>query len=330
MAHCPHVQGAAEPDDKVRPGDQLRGQRGGEPAGYAQVELVLVEKSLGHGGGRHQGAGVLGEGQDLRPGLAPAAARDEHRALRRGEQPGQLLHRGTRGTDGFGEGDGCRQPGLRLGDLLRLDVQRKVQHHRAAVVHRAAVGPHGVGHGAGCGVHPLGHRVDGGGKAVLVHREVRVDGRGRGLRGQDDHRGAGLGGLADAGCGVGQPAALVHREQRDLAAGAREGVGHRCRAALVAGRGERDALFDQRVGDGEVPGAHHAEAVADAEFGKGLAHKLRDVHVQLFPTMASTRVGAPVPPTIGSGATTTIAPCVGSLSRFFSEVIPYLSAPSRK
>ena len=46
-------------------------------------------------------------------------------------------------------------------------------------------------------------------------------------------------------------------------------------------------------------------------------------------TSASTRVGLPEPPTIGSGAAITTAPVGGSSARFCSWVRPYLPAPSR-
>src|SRR6185295_15436383 len=46
-------------------------------------------------------------------------------------------------------------------------------------------------------------------------------------------------------------------------------------------------------------------------------------------TSASTRVGLPEPPTIGSGPAKSTAPCGGSWARFCNCVSPYLPAPWR-
>lgn len=94
VPHRPHVQGAAETDDQVGAGDQFGGERGGESSGDAEVEVAVVEQPLGDRGGGQQRPGVLRQFGDLRAGLASAAAGDEDRALRGGEQLGEPLHRG--------------------------------------------------------------------------------------------------------------------------------------------------------------------------------------------------------------------------------------------
>ena len=124
-------------------------------------------------------------------------------------------------------------------------------------------------------MHPLRDRADRRDQRVLVDPEVGPHGRGRGLGGEHQQRGAALRGLGDAGHRVGQPAALVHGEHRRPPGRARAGVGHRRRAALVPGRDERDARRAQRVRHVEVAAAHDAEGVSDAEPGERPSRRAR-------------------------------------------------------
>src|SRR5690606_18402456 len=133
--------------------------------------------------------------------------------------------------------------------------------------------------------------------------------------------------LGDAGDGVGEPAALVHRQHADAAAGAGVGVGHGGGPALVPRRDVGHPGRAQRVRHVEVAAAHHPERVARAQLGDGPPDELGDPHRS---TSASTRAGLPEPPTIGSGPATTTAPVGGSWARFCSWVSPYFPAPSRK
>ena len=149
VAHGPHVQRAAEPDDEIGVGDQFGRERGGESAGDAEVEVVLVEQALGHGRGRHQRTGVLRPGPGSRPG--PRARRVRPRTPGAGRRPAARPGHCTEAREGRIGSAGAmadRRSSLVVGDILRLDVQRQVQHHRPAVVHRAAVGADGVRDGA--------------------------------------------------------------------------------------------------------------------------------------------------------------------------------------
>ena len=107
VAHRPHVQGAAPPDDQVGAVDQLGGERRGEPAGHVQRPRVAVEQSFGDRGRGDERPGRLGE---LFEGAAAAGAAStptghEHGALRpveRFEEDGQVVgarcHRLVLGT----------------------------------------------------------------------------------------------------------------------------------------------------------------------------------------------------------------------------------------
>ena len=318
----PHVQRAAPADHQVRVPDQLDGQRRGEPAGDAERELVAHEQSVGDGRRREQGAGRRAERPQLTAGPACAATGDEHRALRGRDQGGQLVDRSGRRPDRRQHGN-RRQRGVRDGGGLH--VERQVQHHRAPLLDGRPVGPDDVRGRRFGRVHPVRDRADGRDQRVLVDAEVRADGGRAGLGGEHEQRGAALRGLGDAGHGVGQPAALVHRQHRGAAGRPRPRVGHRRGAALVPGRDERDTGGTQRVRDVEVAAAHDAERVPDAEPGQCRADELRDGHLS---TSASTRAGLPDPETIGSGPAITTAPVAGSRARFCSWVSPYLPAPS--
>src|SRR5690606_13649600 len=98
----------------------------------------------------------------------------------------------------------------------------------------------------------------------------------------------------------------------------------------------------------EVPAADYAEHMPGAQVGQYATHHIGDCGTVYRPTRrtgrllrgrhprapsgsitASTRAGLPVPPTIGNGVTTSIAPTAGNRPRLRSEVMPYLSLPRK-
>ena len=186
---------------------------------------------------------------------------------------------------------------------LGLHVERQVEDHGAAFLGGAPHRPHNILDRGRRGQHPVGECADRGGERRLIDVEVRP--RSGGLGGEHEHRGAALGRFGDAGHGVGQAATLVDRQHAELAAGARVSVRHGGRAALVPGRDIPGAARDHRIGDVEVAAADHTEDVVGPQTGQGAPHRLRDRHRS---TRASTRVGLPEPPTIGSGAASSTAP----------------------
>ena len=191
--------------------------------------------------------------------------------------------------------------GPSCGARARPGRQRHHQHDRPPLDLRAPPGSGGVGDGAGRAVQPLRHRPDRPHQVVLLDPEVGADRRGGRVGGQHDQRRPALGGLGQAGHGVGQARPLVDGADADPAADPSVGVGHRDRAALVARGQERGAVLDQGVGDHEVAAAEHPEDVVCAEPRPAPADRLRDVHHR---SGAPRRTPAPnrlrVPPT-GSG-----------------------------
>ena len=112
---------------------------------------------------------------------------------------------------------GCRPATARAagGDLGGLDVERQVEHDRAATVEGRPVGPlmsasAEPGLCTRSGTAPTLRT-----RRVLVDPEVRADGGAGDVGRQHQQRGPALGRLGDAGHRVGQTAALVHAQHAD-------------------------------------------------------------------------------------------------------------------
>ena len=247
----PHVQGAAPADDQVRVADQLGGQGRGEPAGDPERPRVAGEQAVRDGRGREQRSGGGAERPQLAAGRARAAARDEHGALRRREQPGDSStaagrtgpRRGTAGRGTSGAGAACTSSG-RLSTTVRRCSRPSGRPGR-----RRRPPTSGV-------CHPLGHRADGGHQRVLVDAEVGADGGRPRVRREHEQRRAALRGLGDAGHGVGEPAA---------GGGGRLGGGGGGRGGGGRG-GSRHQGGSKMVAEGEEP---HAAARARGGHGGG-------------------------------------------------------------
>ena len=114
----PLVQRGAEGDDHVGLPQQPRGQRRREAAGDAQVVRVAGEQPVGHGARGQQRAGALAERAQRRAGAREhgAAAGDDGRALRAGQQVGERGRRPPAAGRGGGERAGRRRrPARRRG-----------------------------------------------------------------------------------------------------------------------------------------------------------------------------------------------------------------------
>ena len=312
-------------DHDVRSTDQLGRQRRCEAPRHVQRPGTAIEQALGHRRRREQGSGGIAQCEQLDPSVPGTPAGDQNRSPGAGQQCGQRV-------------DVC---GGRLDSSRRITssslsrsralgsqhLERQVDQHRSALVpseeERAGRLIHGrVGRRDS---HSLG--TDRMGHGGLVDCEVR--GRSSCLGGQDDQRGPAFGRLGDPGHRIRQAATLVQRERYDLSAHPRIRVGHRRGTTLVPRCDIARATGDERVGDIEIPAAHDAERLPNAETGKGPADRLRRPHRGQYSISASTRVGLPEPPRIGSGAAITTVPIGGSDARFCNWVRPYLPAPSR-
>src|SRR5581483_3523926 len=102
----------------------------------------------------------------------------------------------------------------------------------------------------------------------------------RRLPGQDEDRGAALGGLGQAGHRVGEPGALVHAADADTPGHASVAVGHADGAALMASLVEAGPALTEPVGDDQVAAAEHAEGIPNTLGGDGPAHDVghRGIH----------------------------------------------------
>ena len=305
VAHRPHVQGASPADDQVGATDQLGRERRGEPAGDAERPRVAVEQPVGDGARRQQRAAALGERLQRLPATsAPAAATDdEDRPIggrQRRSEPGRTF--GVRRCGGLvgrrGEAVGAGR------HLRRLHIERQVEQHRAPLVARRPVGGRGISDSGARRRDSRRHGADGGGERRLV--DVEVGQRVGDLGGEHEHRRAALGRLGDPRHGVGEAASLVDRQCGDGVAHPRVGIGHRRRAALVAGGDEPAAGAHEGVGDVEVARPDDAEGLLHAEAGEGAPDGVVDPRHRS--TRARTRAGLPDPATIGSGAATIAAP----------------------
>ena len=136
-----------------------------------------------------------------------AAARNKHGTLRSRNQVGESRHAPPRRPDRLRLIHGRNSSRNRR---LNLNIQRKVQHHRPAFVDGRAVGARHIGGSGLGGMHPLRNRIHRFGQSILIQREVRTYGARRGFARENDHRGAGLSGLADASGRVREPTTLVH------------------------------------------------------------------------------------------------------------------------
>ena len=231
---------------------------------------------------------------------------------------------------------GDRRPRARAASATsaRLHVQRQVQQHRAAFVHArsrtaAAASSTAV---VGATSTRIGHRADRRGERVLVDVEVR-----RRLR--SPRRRRTTSGVRLLAASVMPVIAFVSPQPwctvtaADRAAHARVGVGHRRRAALVAGGDEAGAGRDHGVGDVEVAGADDAEDLVDAApstSARPTASRDRSRLVTARPAPAPAP-GDPEPRDDGQRPRDQRrAPVGGQLRRgCCSWVRPYLPLPSR-
>ena len=257
---------AADEHDEIGrldPREQLRVRPDAEIAGIAGMQRVNEMGAAEARRDRHRK--LLGERRDrgaarLRPS---AAAENEHRPLRLGDEIGELGHlRGAgRGLD--------RPRRRRVGDRDPLDqhVLGERDHHRAGTAAgRDMEGArHDLRHPRGIidlG-RPLGHGAEHGAVIELLER-LALAHLARHLADEHDHRrgillrdvdaGRGVGGARSAGdeADAGAPGHLADRFRH-----------HRC-AALVAAYGDGDVAVVKRIEHGEIAFARHAEGVPDA------------------------------------------------------------------
>jgi hypothetical protein len=111
--------------------------------------------------------------------------------------------------------------------MLSTTGRRSIRARRSARAASAAA-VSGVSDALRDSAHSLG-------QDPLLDLEVGPEGAWGHVRGKDEQWGAALGGLCEAGDGVGEARALVNARDGDLAAGAGVAIGHCHRAALVAG-----------------------------------------------------------------------------------------------
>ena len=267
----PHVQRAAPADDEVGAADQLGGERRGEPAGDAERPRVPANRPVGHRRGGQQRPAAARPALERPPAPASRAPRPARNTGRRAaaSSVGQLGDRGGGRPGGAGSGS---TGAAGTGQLRRPAPPGRPAAGSARTVRRSptarAVGPRRRRRPRSRPVQPLGTAPTARGQAVLVDPEVRA------------HRGAAVS-AASTSSGVRLLAASVMPVIALVSPGpgapystptspADPGVrvGHRRRAALVPGRDEAGAGRDQRVGDGEVAAADHAEDVVGAELGQ--------------------------------------------------------------
>ncbi len=127
-------------------------------------------------------------------------------------------------------------------------------------------------------MQPLRDGAHGADELVLLDSEVGAERRGGGVAGQEHQRRTALGGFGQGGQRIGEPRTLVHGAQADPAGCLREGIGHRHRAALVAGRDELHAFLDQCIRHGEIAAADQSEDVRRSAAAERAAHGLTDEH----------------------------------------------------
>ena len=111
---------------------------------------------------------------------------------------------------------------------------------------------------------------------ALVDEEIgeRCGGLGR----QEQQWRSALGGLGQAGQGVGQPRSLMDRTHAKPAGGARVRIGHGHRAGFVPRRDESHPARGHRIGQMEIAAADQTEEIAAAELGYGAADRFGDAH----------------------------------------------------
>jgi hypothetical protein len=102
----------------------------------------------------------------------------------------------------------------------------------------------------------------------LLHVEVVLHGAVRHVACKHEQRRAALGGLGDAGDGIGEAGTGMHAAQGQFAGRLGVGIGHAGGVAFVARRDQFDAGLDQRVRYPEIGGAEQAEAAARAVAGE--------------------------------------------------------------
>jgi hypothetical protein len=221
--------------------------------------------------------GPFGEALDLADGgLGPAgAAEDHHRTLGAGEAFCQLLHLGVAGAGGrYRIGQDL---GGRVLDHFAQHVLGERQHHRAGTAghgHReGAVDEFGdTGRVVDLG-HPLGEFGEG--AAVfdflkgLAFAGVALD-----LADEQDHRDRILARDVQACGGVGGAGAAGDEADAGLAGEPSPGVRHHRRSAFLTADGDADAGIHQRVEDGEITFARHAEQALDAIGLEGIDYQL--------------------------------------------------------
>ena len=279
----PAGQRGAEGEDQVGLADQPRRDRRREPARDPDRPRRALEQAVPHRRGRQHGADRGPEALERLPraGEHGAPARHDHGPARGRDQCGDLRDRPGRGRGPRRLGRHAR-PGA-PGRRLRLDVERHVEHDGPALDARAPQGPRGVLGGARARVDALGHRAERGGEHRLVDGEVRADRGARRLPCEHEQRRPALRRLGQSGQRIGEARALVDAADADTAAHARVAVGHRDRAALVAGVVEGRARGVQRLRGDEVPAAQDAERVAHSERGERPPHGRRGIHARRLP-----------------------------------------------
>ena len=206
VAHGPVVQRRAEGEYDVRLCEQFQGERRGEAAGDPDAVRVISEEPVRHRARRQYRPHPVGQCLErlASPGHRRPAPRDYRRVARHFEQVRHLDDRAVRRTRRLE----CRPVGndARAAVAGRIhEVYRYVEHDGASLDPGSAQRPRGVGgsgFGASDALRDSAHSL---GQDPLFDLEVGPEGAWGHVRGEDEQRRAGLGGLCEAGEGIVKP-----------------------------------------------------------------------------------------------------------------------------